>query len=294
MNITCPCCHAKYPLEASLDADAAGELQLLLAQAGPLARPLISYLGLFRSKTRALSFDRAVRLAGEVLELGADPRSLVMALSETVEAMRAKRDGGQVKPLTNHNYLKRVLESVADRAEIIPQTIPTWDKTPAPLAPHGKRAQAIASLVSWGEGDWLRTSIADGLAAMVAMILDGAPGAEMICRTADTWHHVMVGSCNIETLDSTRVKQAFSELLKAVEKWPEPKAIWAHMPRRPQQERLPEPPRSEEDCQTALQSLQEMRQRVAGGMGLPRTELDEEARRKQLHQQALQLAEEKQ
>jgi hypothetical protein len=149
-------------------------------------------------------------------------------------------------------------------------------------------------LTSWGQSDWLRTLIADGLAALVAMSLDGSPGADVICRTADVWHHVMAGSCNVETIDSQRVKAAFSGLLKNVDSWPEPKAIWAHMPRRPQQERLPEPPRSEEDCQAALKSLQEMRQRVAGGMGLPGTELDEEARRQQLHQQARKLAEENQ
>lgn len=293
MNLTCPCCHAKYPLEASLDGEAAGELQLLIAKAGPLARPLIAYLGLFRSKTRALSFDRAVRLGSEVLELATDPRGLAVALSETVEAIRAKRDQGQVKPLTNHNYLKRVLESVADRPEIIPQTIPTWNEATEPPAPRGKRAQAIASLTAWGQSDWLRGLIADGLAALVAMSLDGAPGADVICRTADVWHHVMAGSCNVETIDSQRVKAAFSGLLKNVDSWPEPKAIWAHMPRRPQQERLPEPQRSEEDCQKALKGLAEMRQRVAGGMGLPSGVLDEEARRRLLQDQGRQLTREK-
>lgn len=289
MNLTCPCCHAKYPLEAALDSDAAGELQLILAQAGPMARPLITYLGLFRSKTRALSFDRAVRLAGEVLALGGNPHALTTALAETVEAMRAKRDQGQVKPLTNHNYLKRVLESVAGRADVVPPAIPAGSDSlnEIPHAPRGKRAQAIALLAAWGEGDWLRTLIADGLAAMVAMILDGAPGAEMICRTADTWQHVMVGSCTIEAVDSARVKQAFSRLLKAVEKWPEPKAIWSHMPRRPEQERLPGPDRSDQACRMAKEGIKQMRQQLAGGMGLPKDEnIDEEARRRQLQKQA--------
>jgi hypothetical protein len=291
MNLTCPCCHAKYPLEAALDSEAAGELQLILAQAGPLARPLIAYLGLFRSKTRALSFDRAVRLAGEVLNLGAEPHALAAALTETIEAMRAKRDQGQIKPLANHNYLKRVLETVGKGlapAQVgHPQGVSLQDAIPAPT---GKRARAIASLADWGAGDWLRTLIADGLAALLTLGLDGTPGAEVICRTADVWHHVMAGSCNIETVDSTRVKQAFSGLLKAASKWPEPKAIWAHMPRRPHQERLPDPPRSEQDCQTALKSLEQMRQRVVGDMGMPKDEtIDEEERRRQLQAQAQKL-----
>jgi len=250
MNLSCPCCHAKYPLEAALDGEAAGELQLLLAQAGPLARPLIAYLGLFRSKTRALSFDRAVRLAGEVLALSADGRQLALALGETVEAIRAKRDQGQIKPLANHNYLKRVLESVGADPRVCPDPPPCPDWTDqgahmgAPLrdpAPTGKRARAIADLAAWGAGDWLRGCIAEGLAAMVALGLDGAPGADVITRTADVWHHVLAGSCGIEAVDSQRVKSAFSGLIKAVEKWPEPKAIWAHMPRRPPQPRLEEP-----------------------------------------------------
>lgn len=256
MNLSCPCCHAKYPLEAALDGEAAGELQLLLAQAGPLARPLIAYLGLFRSKTRALSFDRAVRLAAEVLALSADGRQLALALAETVEAIRAKRDQGQIKPLTNHNYLRRVLESVGADPRVCPDprvrpdppACPDWTDQGAhmgaPLrdpAPTGKRARAIADLAQWGAGDWLRGRIADGLAALVALGLEGAPGADVITRTADVWHHVMAGSCGIEAVDSQRVKSAFSGLIKAVEKWPEPKAIWAHMPRRPQQPRLEEP-----------------------------------------------------
>jgi hypothetical protein len=300
MNLTCPCCHAKYPLEAAFDSEAAGELQLVLAQAGPMARPLIAYLGLFRSKTRALSFDRAVRLAGEVLDLGANPHALATALAETVEAMRAKRDQGQIKPLANHNYLKRVLESVADRSEIIPKTIPsgfaTWNEEEVAPAPTGKRARAIASLADWSADNWLRTLIADGLAALLTLGLDGTPGAEVVCRTADVWHHVMAGSCNIEAIDSTRVKQAFSGLLKTVEKWPEPRAIWAHMPPRPHQERLPDPPRSDQDCQTALKSLEQMRQRVVGGMGMPKDEtIDEDERRLQLQEQAQKIrnAEEK-
>ncbi|MGE4406065.1 hypothetical protein [Pseudomonas sp.] len=149
MNITCPCCHAKYSLDAALEGEAAGELQVILAQAGPLSRPLVAYLGMFRSKSRALSFDRAVKLARDVLELGADPRALAAALGETVEALRQKRDAGQVKPLTNHNYLKRVLESVADRAGHLPESAPADSREIAP-APRGKRAQGMQALEEWG------------------------------------------------------------------------------------------------------------------------------------------------
>jgi hypothetical protein len=217
------------------------------------------------------------------LSLNIEPRILAAALSETVEALRRKRDQGTFKPLKDHRYLQSVIETVSASAAIS-QPVSCSLNEPAPT---GKRAQAIAALAEWGRGDWLRRLIGDGLSALLTLGLDGTPGADVICRTADVWHHVMAGSCSAETVDSQRVKAAFSGLLKAVEKWPEPKAIWAHMPRRPQQELLPEAPRSEQDCQTALNSLREMRQRIIGGMGLPQTEkIDEEARRRQLREQA--------
>lgn len=301
MNITCPCCHGKYPLEAALDSEAAGELQLLLAQAGPLARPLIAYLGLFRSKSRALSFDRALRLGKETLALCDEPTRLHAALVETIEALRTKRDQGQSKPLGNHNYLKRVLESVADRAEIIPQTIPSGFATSNEAGagsfneisspPRGKRAQAIADLAQWGHSDWLRTIIADGLAAMVALSsLDGTPAAEVICRTADVWHHALAGSCGVETLDKDRLQRAFSSLVKAVEKWPEPKAIWQHMTARPRQEKLAAPPPSDEQIATDLQALAKIRRNLGSALAVPADEKqDEEGRRRQLRQQAEEL-----
>lgn len=153
MNITCPCCHAKYSLDAALEGEAAGELQLIIAQAGPLARPLLSYLGMFRSKSRALSFDRAVRLAGEVIALGADQRVLAAALAETVEALRQKRDAGQIQPLKNHNYLKRVLESVGDRAgdaDFKPQTTEMKSgEFSGESVKVSKRAQALSKLEEW-------------------------------------------------------------------------------------------------------------------------------------------------
>jgi len=276
MNLTCPCCHAKYPLEAALEGAAAGELQRLLAQAGPLARPLIAYLGLFRSKTRALSFDRAVRLAAEVLALSVDGRQLALALAETVEAIRAKRDQGQIKPLTNHNYLRRVLESVGADPRVCPDppACPDWTDQGAHMGaplrdtpPTGKRARAMADLAAWGACDWLRGRIADGLAALVALGLDGAPGADVIRRTADVWHHVMAGRCDIEAVDAPRVEAAFSGLIQVAGKWPEPKAIWAHMPRRPAAHALPEtPPRSEEETQRGLARAREIQRKLARGM----------------------------
>jgi hypothetical protein len=112
MNITCPCCHARFPLQAALEDGAARELLgILSSRPMHLSRPLASYLGLFRSASRALAWERALRLADEALALEPDGDLLGLALSETVEAIYAKREREPARPLTNHNYLRRVLET---------------------------------------------------------------------------------------------------------------------------------------------------------------------------------------
>lgn len=116
MQLTCPCCHAKFPLGAALDREAGAELMALLSGMAPeLARPLVAYLGLFRARTTQLGWDRAGRLAGEVLALSPDTSALAAALADTVSAMDEKRHAAGWKPLSNHNYLRRVLESTTAR-----------------------------------------------------------------------------------------------------------------------------------------------------------------------------------
>ncbi|WP_082007450.1 hypothetical protein [Tepidimonas taiwanensis] len=119
MRLRCPVCRAEAALEAWAEDEAARELMALLAGLdAALGRPLVAYLGLFRSRSRALSWDRALKLAREALALSSDAAVLAEALAETVEAMRVKREAGDIRPLENHNYLKRVIESVAARGVV--------------------------------------------------------------------------------------------------------------------------------------------------------------------------------
>lgn len=117
MRVKCPCCYNEYALEAAVADDASREFDRLLAgQPREVSWPLVAYVGLWRSKTRALSWERAVRIAREVLELTEDSASLGLALSETVEALRGKQEQqGAWQPLSSHHYLRRVLETVASR-----------------------------------------------------------------------------------------------------------------------------------------------------------------------------------
>src|SRR5689334_13602698 len=111
MQLTCPACHARASYEAFIQDEAARELFALSADAGAAWRPLVTYLGFFRS-TRLLAWERALKLAREVLELANDRSVLAAALVETCGSLDAKRSEPGWKPLGNHNYLKRVLESV--------------------------------------------------------------------------------------------------------------------------------------------------------------------------------------
>ncbi|MDY0212576.1 MAG: hypothetical protein RBR06_06185 [Desulfuromonadaceae bacterium] len=149
MKLRCPVCHSTNSLEAYA-ADAAGrELLATLAASGALFKPLSHYLGLFRSKSRDLSHARALKLATEVLALPADPQALSAALAETVEAMHAKRHQGDDRPLSNHNYLLRVLETVSVAPAAAPH-LAIAGHAALRAAPRGKRAQGMAALEEWG------------------------------------------------------------------------------------------------------------------------------------------------
>jgi hypothetical protein len=140
MKIRCPACGAEFSIEAALADEAGRELMGLLARMpAEVSRPLVAYLGLFRSAARSLTWDRALRLAKECAALDADPYRLGAALATTVEGLRAKREGAAAwKPLSNHNYLAKVLEGLpAGAGQAL--AVPTG---PARGAPAGGKASA--------------------------------------------------------------------------------------------------------------------------------------------------------
>ena len=113
----CPVCHSQISLEAVCQDEAGRELLgVLVGLPGESSRALVQYLGLFRPEKRDLSNDRALRLAREALALSPDYMRLSAAMSETVEAIRAK--SGAV-PMKNHNYLKRVLEGMPEATSLV-------------------------------------------------------------------------------------------------------------------------------------------------------------------------------
>ena len=144
MQLTrCPVCHSRINLEALVQDEAGRGLLALMAKLNAdLATALVSYIGLFRAKSRDLASDRALRLCNEVLALG-ESKMLTSALCQTLESMRAKQFAGQFKVLSNHNYLKRVLE---DSGTTLPVIGPT-EQTHAALPNKQQKRAAISNAI---------------------------------------------------------------------------------------------------------------------------------------------------
>lgn len=253
MLLHCPCCHARYSIDAIAQDEAARELLALRLSPAELA-----YLGLFRTEARSLPFDKALRLAKEVRDLGATEQ-LEQALADTVDSLRAK--GG--KPLKNHNYLKRVLESTAARTQEV-------SLHPSPFTIHQKSSKAVSAvsdLSRWAAGDWLRSAIAHGLAACIVRMLPRQPAADIITLTADTWHQALAGKLKIEELDAPRVSRGFELLLPTLTEWPQPKQLLDIMPKRPERTKLRHEP-SAEDRAAGAAALREMQETLRGQGGI--------------------------
>ncbi|WP_051298667.1 hypothetical protein [Marinobacterium litorale] len=153
MQLTrCPVCHSRIHLDALVQDDAGRELLAMLARLDrSAAGALVSYMSLFRSKSRDLANDRALRIATEALEL-AQLNALTPAMAHTVEQMRVKQLAGSFKPLTNHNYLKRVLENqgaavVEGDIEALPANASTGSKAE-------RRAVVSRSTMNIHDIDW--------------------------------------------------------------------------------------------------------------------------------------------
>jgi hypothetical protein len=150
MQLTrCPVCHSRISLEAIIQDDASRNLLVLVAKLDKTAGAvLVSYLSLFRSKSRDLANDRALRIAEEVLEL-ASIDILIPALVQVVEQMRVKQQVGGFKPLSNHNYLKRVLETrgpVNIEGDI--------QALPSSASKKDKRAAVSSAVMNIKDTDW--------------------------------------------------------------------------------------------------------------------------------------------
>ncbi|HHF3734582.1 TPA: hypothetical protein ACPOID_000490 [Haemophilus influenzae] len=108
----CPVCHSDIHLD-QLEDDAGRELLGLITELKyGVARPLVSYIALFRPDKSALSNSRAIKLMREVLAMFPASQLLAHSLSGTVNAVQKKRkESRNLAPLNNHRYLMQVMET---------------------------------------------------------------------------------------------------------------------------------------------------------------------------------------
>lgn len=128
MRISCPSCGAQYSLDTAIQMDAAREaLMRALQMPAPLARLWAQYLGLFRSGSRVLAFDRAERLMAELLPMldsqtvtrnGLTRPAPLAIWQAALEQMVDLRNADKLKlPLKSHGYLLEIVFGEADRAD---------------------------------------------------------------------------------------------------------------------------------------------------------------------------------
>jgi hypothetical protein len=121
MKLTrCPCCHANITLDALIADDAGRDLLAEVAKLPDfVARPMMSYLTLFRPAKSDLSNSRALRILLEVTQEFRADHLLASSLVECVNKLREKRLlHNDSKPLANHNYLKQVYKTIAVRNNV--------------------------------------------------------------------------------------------------------------------------------------------------------------------------------
>jgi hypothetical protein len=127
MKLICPACGATASAEAWANDTVCRELLAVVAELpSPVAKVMLGYLGLFRPAKSALSWRKALRIALEIKDLtgrgyvqcqGRIDRNCPTAIwAAGMEQMLAQRDRLSL-PMPNHNYLRKVVYDLAERAD---------------------------------------------------------------------------------------------------------------------------------------------------------------------------------
>lgn len=126
MQITCPCCNARYPLDAALaDTAARDSIATALKLPAPLGDLLLRYLALFTPAKQSLSWARVNKLlkelqamikAGEIERSGRTWIAPQTHWQTAIEQMLNQR-AQLTLPLKNHAYLLEILVGMANTVE---------------------------------------------------------------------------------------------------------------------------------------------------------------------------------
>ncbi len=125
MQLQCPCCAAIFPLEAGFVEADSKKLAALMAEIEPaLGKVILFYLRLFTPSKRGLKVSKAIKVVQELIVLtkqgtvSADARTsetkpvTIIMWVTGIEQVLDQRDKLTL-PLTNHNYLRKVVYSIA-------------------------------------------------------------------------------------------------------------------------------------------------------------------------------------
>ncbi|MFB2577697.1 DUF2752 domain-containing protein [Acinetobacter sp. c2-A9] len=134
MKCKCPTCHATGSLEMFIGhSEVSQAFVAVLSLTGDLAKPLIKYLGLFRSENRDLSFERTAKLINELApdivakQITRNRQTFPAPQSAWIWAINVileRREQGKLQlPLKNHGYLYEVISSY--KPELAPTPIAT-------------------------------------------------------------------------------------------------------------------------------------------------------------------------
>lgn len=126
MRITCPSCCATFSLDVALQMDASrGALLQALHMPAPLAVLWAQYLGMFRSKGRALAHDRAERIMAELVPMldagtvtrngNVRPASIDLWRAALEQMVDLRNNDKLQLPLKSHGYLLEIVFAAAER-----------------------------------------------------------------------------------------------------------------------------------------------------------------------------------
>lgn len=238
MNLTrCPTCHSRIHLDSLIQDDAGRDLFALIASHEKrTVAALVSYLACFRSATRDLANDRALRLATEVLQLHENIVVVTQALEETVNAMHTKQGKGTFKPLTNHRYLESVIESVAAAPEpglnALSQSIQTGQK------PASRTHQAIYLLSNYTTDktpEWFTRTICGSLAELFTLGLESIPAYDTLPLVIERWLSELWPKRDWQTdcrfRGAKRLRDTIITVAESKKRWPMPSQVLEMIPK---------------------------------------------------------------
>lgn len=121
--------------------------------------------------------------------------------------------------------------------------------------------------------EWFVEVIAEGIAKLYVLRLEGAPAADTLDGVEMVWVEALWYSGKVwdEGLDYDRLRQAFVYLVQTMTRWPAPRMLTDHLPARPKRRELPTPPPTAEERARAEAQLAKLRELMKGiKVGVPR------------------------